>query len=177
MKKITLIFLLATISIISFGQKRNDIIKEINAYKKGLVSNATYDKEFSEVWNAIYIIATEEYNTISRESESKGYIEAKQETNTFKEYITIEIRGDKAPYRVSFQVKQEKRTKKEDGSYSNWQAYSSYSLNKYYTSLQTRLYELLNGPIELTEELQKKVDKYNSMQTKNRKKILKGKNY
>lgn len=177
MKKIKLLLLLLGVTVLSYGQKKNDIIKEINAYKKGLVSNATYNKEYSEVWKAIYIIATEEYNTIARESESKGYIEANVEKETMKEYITIEILGAKTPYRVSFLVKQETRTKKEDGSYTNWQVQTSYSIDKYYLKLQTRLYELLNGPILLTEDLQKKVDDYNALQTKEWKKILKGKHY
>lgn len=177
MKKITFSIILMGISFLSFGQKKNDIIKEIKSYKNALVSNAAYDNEYTDVWNAIYIIAAEEYNTISRESESKGYIEANQNTNTFKESITIEIRGAKAPWRVSFQVNQEKRTKKEDGTYSNWKTHTSSTLGKYYLRLQTRLYELLNGPIELTVGLQKKIDDFNSMQNKDRKKILKGKHY
>ena len=177
MIKITLTLLVFGISILSFAQNKRDLVKEINSYIKDIVSNASYEKEYSEVWNAIYIIAAEEYPTISRESESKGYIEAKVEKDTYKEFITIEIRGDKAPYRVSFQVKQEKRTKKEDGSYTNWRSYTSSTLSNYYTRLQTRLYELLNGPIELTGELQKKIDEFNKTQKKERKKILKGKDY
>ncbi len=174
--------LLITILIFGFtlgtqAQKKRDLIKEIKAYKKTLVSNAAYDKEYSEVWDAIYIIATEEYNTISRESESRGYIEAKQEKDTHREYMTIEIRSDKAPFRVSFQVKQEKRIKKDDGTYSNWQTYTSTSLRSYYLRLQSRLYELLNGSIELSDNLQERIDEYNAKQTKERKKILKGKDY
>jgi hypothetical protein len=91
--------------------------------------------------------------------------------------MTVEIRGKEAPYRVSFQVKQERRTKKEDGSYSNWQTYISTSLRSYYLKLQTRLYELLHGAVELSEKLQSKIDDYNASQSKDRKKILKGKDY
>lgn len=175
-EKILIVFILG-LTFQTSGQNKKDIIKEINSYKKTIVSNATYDKEYNEVWSAIYIIATEEYPTISRESESKGYIEAKIEKDTYKEFITIEIRGEKAPYRVSFQVKQEKRTRKEDGSYTNWQTYTSTTLSSYYTRLQTRLYELLYAPIELTNELQRKVDDFNAIQKKDRSKIIKGKDY
>ena len=91
--------------------------------------------------------------------------------------MTVEIRGDKSPYRVSFQVKQERRTKKEDGSFTNWQSYTSTGLGSHYLKLQSRLYELLHGSIELSEALQTKIDDYNSNQTKDRKKILKGKDY
>jgi hypothetical protein len=125
----------------------------------------------------MYIIATEEYNTITKESESRGYIEAKVEKETYKEYIIIEIRGNEAPYRVSFQVKQESRTKNLDGTYSNWRNYTSTSLRSYYTKLQIRLYELLNGEVELSEELKEKIETYNSKQSKERRKILKGKDY
>lgn len=159
------------------AQKKRDLIKEIKSYEKSVVSNTSFDEDYSEIWNVIYIIATEEYNTISRESESKGYIEALQETNTYKEHITIEIRGDKTSYRVSFQVKQERRTKKGDGSLTNWQSFTSNTLQSYYLRLQKRLYELLNGPLELSEELQSKIDSYNSKQTKERKKVLKGSDY
>jgi hypothetical protein len=173
----SLSILLICITTLLFGQKKNDIIKEINSYKTSLVKNASFNHEFSEVWNAIYVIASEEYNTIKRESESRGYIEAAQESDTYKEFMTIEIRGDEAPYRISFQVKQEKRTKNEDGTFSSWQTYRSASLSNYYFKLRKRLYELLNGPIQLSDVLQKKVDNFNAVQTKERKKILKGKHY
>ncbi|MBU3821256.1 hypothetical protein KO566_04220 [Flavobacteriaceae bacterium XHP0103] len=171
----TILVLFATKSI--FAQNKRGLIKEIEAYEKNLVSNASYNKDFSEVWNAIYIIATEEYSTISRESESRGYIEAIQENSTYKEEITMEIRGNEKPYRVSFQVKQQRRSKNTDGSFSNWQSFTSSTLPSYYLRLQKRLYELLNGPIELSDELKDKIERFNSSQSKNRKKILKGSDY
>lgn len=177
LKRITLTTILVMITISMFSQRKRDLIKEIRAYEKNIVSNASFNNEYSEVWDAIYIIATEEYNTISRESESRSYIEALQENDTFKEYITIEIRSTKPPYRVSFQVKQEKRAKKDDGSFTNWQTHSSSTLRSYYLRLQKRLYQLLNGSIELSEKLQLKIEEYNSKQSKERKKILKGKDY
>ena len=176
MKKTLLFVMLSNFAFASFGQSKNDILKEIFDYRKKIVSIATYDKKETEVWNAIYIIATEEYNTIVKESESKGYIEAKLEKDTYKESITIEILGNEAPYRVSFQVKKESRTKKDDGTYTNWSDGGSVS-EKYFTKLQLRLYELLNGTLELSKELQAKVDNFNSLQDKDRKKIVKGKDY
>ena len=169
----TVLFLSVTVN----AQKKRDLIKEINAFKGDVVSNASFDKDFEEVWDAIYIIATEEYNTIKRESESRGYIEAAQETDTYREYMTLEIRGKEAPYRVSFQVKQEKRSKNQEGGYSNWQTFTSSTLRAYYLRLRTRLYEILNGPIQFSDELAAKLESYNSKQSKERKKILKGKDY
>jgi hypothetical protein len=174
MKKIILFLTLITIT--SYGQRKKDILNEIYDYKKGIVNNASYDKKESEVWNAISIIAKEEYNTIVRESESKGYIEAKQESDVFKEFFTIEIIGE-GPFRVTMQVKQEKRTKNQDGSYTNWETHYSSTLNSYYNRLRLRLYELLNGKLEISEELQTKVDEYNELQKKDRLKIVKGKDY
>ncbi|GAA3611564.1 hypothetical protein Q4Q39_04985 [Flavivirga amylovorans] len=177
LKRIALTVLVVFTTNSLLAQKKRDLIKEIESYEKSVVGNASFDKDHSEVWNAIYIIASEEYNTISRESESKGYIEAIQETTTYKEHITIEIRGDKPPYRVSFQVKQERRTKKEDGSLTNWESFTSNTLQSYYFRLQKRLFELLNGPLELSEKLNIKIEQYNSKQSKARKKVLKGKDY
>lgn len=177
MKNLVLFILLIGFGFTSLAQKKSDILDEINDYKRSIVANESYDNSYSEIWDAIYIIATEEYNTIVRESESKGYIEAKQETNTFKEYMTIEIRGEEAPYRVSFQVKQEKRSKRGDGTYSNWEVYTSSTLRSYYLKLQIRLYELLKGKLDLSDELLKKIDDFNSTQKKDKHKIVKGRDY
>lgn len=176
MKKSFLIIFLTIITIFAYGQRKKDILREIFDYEKKLISNVAFDKKQKEIWSAIYVIATEEYNTIVRESESKGYIEAKQEKPNYRESITIEIRGD-GPYRVSFQVKQEKKTQKQDGTYTDWTSFTSSTLDEYYTKLQKRLYEMLMGPIVLTPELQKKVDDFNNTQDKDRKKIVKGKDY
>ena len=59
----------------------------------------------------------------------------------------------------------------------NWQSFTSNTLQSYYLRLQKRLYELLNGPLELSEELHSKIEEYNSKQSKERKKVLKGKDY
>lgn len=177
-KCITLgLILLLLFSVTVNAQKKRDLIKEINAFKRDVVSNASFDKDFEEVWDAIYVIATEEYNTIKRESESRGYIDAAQESDTYHEYMTIEVRGKEAPYKVSFQVKQERRTKNQDGSFSNWQVFTSSTIRAYYLRLRTRLYEILNGPLQFSDELASKLESYNSKQTKERKKILKGKDY
>ena len=45
------------------------------------------------------LITKEEYNTIVRESESRGYIEAKEEKEFLKESFTAEIIGE-GPFRV-----------------------------------------------------------------------------
>lgn len=176
MRRFILLFFFVTICVFAFGQRKKDILAEVNQWKRNVVSTASFDTTESEVWNAIYIIATEKYADIVRESESKGYIEAKKEKEFYKEFFTVEIRGNR-PYRVSFLVKQQKRTKKEDGSYTSWVNYTSNTLWKYYSRLQFRLWYLLKGPLVLPNELQKKIDDFNNIQTKERKKIVKGKDY
>ncbi|GAA0739146.1 hypothetical protein [Gaetbulibacter jejuensis] len=175
--KKNLIIMVLLYTTVVFCQRKKDLIKEIQSYEKGIVSNASFNNDYQEVWDAIYIIATEEYNTIRRESESRGYIEALQESDTFKEEMTIEIRGNESSYRVSFQVRQEKRYKNFDGTYTDWKTYNSSTLKRYYFRLQKRLYVLLNGSIELPLELRDKIDKYNSEQSNERKKVLKGRDY
>jgi len=176
MKNLVLFSMMLSSVFTCIAQSKSDIVKEINDYVKSTVNVATYDKKQSEVFSAISIIASEEYNTIVRESESKGYIEAKQESDTQRETINIEIRGEAAPYRVSFQVKKEQRTKNLDNTYTNWGAGWTVS-DSYMTKLKLKLYTLLNGPLELSKELQIKVDNFNSKQDKDRKKIVKGKDY
>ena len=91
--------------------------------------------------------------------------------------MTTEIRGDEAPYRVSFQGRQEKRTKKGNSTYTNWEEYRSNTIYQYLNRLNLRLYELLNSTLELPQELQKKIKDFNNSQKKDRKKIVKGKDY
>ena len=176
MKKVFLFVVAIMLSFFSFGQSKKDILAEIFSYKKTLSNTASYDVEKSKVWNAMMIIVGEEYNEILKESESRGYIEAYAETESQREWMTVELLGDVAPYQVSFRVKTEHRTKQPDGTFTPWKS-SYYDPTAYYTKLRIRLYEIINGPIELPKELEDKIEKYNSLQDKDRKKIYKGKDY
>ena len=60
---------------------------------------------------------------------------------------------------------------------TSWSDYYTSNLDEYFTRLRLRLYELLNGKLELSQELQTKVDGFNNLQTKDRLKIIKGKDY
>lgn len=181
MKKIFLICFLSSCTLSSFSQlfmskEKKAIISEINQHIKSVVSTASYKKKATEVYNAMYVVATKEYNQIVRDSEKKGYIEAKQESDLFKEYATFELRGDEPPYKVSFQVKIDKRTKDPTtGEYSSWNAGSI--PDSYYIKLQKEVYEIINGKIELPKDLLDKIDKFNSTEIKDKKKILKGIDY
>ncbi len=181
MKKILLICFLSSITLSSFSQlfmskEKKAILSEVNQHIKSLVSTASYKKKATEVYNAMYVVATKEYNQIVRDSEKKGYIEAKQESDLYKEYATFELRGDEPPYKVSFQVRIDRRTKDATtGVYSAWAA--GVISDSYYTKLQKGVYELLNGKLELPKDLLDKIEKFNSKETKDRKKILKGIDY
>ena len=63
--------------------EKDAILDDIHYYIKSIVSVASYKKKASDVFNAMYIVVTKEYSQIVRESESKGYIEAKYETDTY----------------------------------------------------------------------------------------------
>lgn len=181
MKKIFLICFLSSITLSSFSQlfmskEKRALLNEIKQYVKSVVSTASYNKKATVVYNAMYVVATKEYNEIVKESEKKGYIEAKQESDLRKEFLTIELRGDEQPYKVSFQVKKQVRTKDATtGTYSSWNEASI--SDSYYTKLQTEVYEIINGIIELPKDLQDKIDKFNGRQEKNKKQILKGIDY
>lgn len=180
MKKLLLICFFSCITLSSFSQlfvskEKRAIINEIHQHIKGIVSTASYNKKATEVYNATYVVATKNYNQIVKDSEKKGYIDAKQEDDLKKEFLTIELRGDEPPYKVSFQVKREVRTKDIlTGVYSAW---TSGSVDAQITKLQTEVYETLNGSIELPKDLLEKIEKFNSGETKDRKKILKGIDY
>lgn len=182
MKKfIVLICFLLSICFTSFSQlfmskEKKALIHEIDHYIARTVSTASYNKKAPEVYNAMYVVATKEFNDIVKESEKRGYIEAKKETDLKKTYITIELRGDEPPYRVSFQIKIQSRNKDyTTGAYSDWKEGSA--SESYITKLQKEVYEILNGPITFPKDLQDKIDNFNSKETKDRKKILKGIDY
>ena len=176
MRSFVILVLLSTVTM--FGQTKKQIINEIYSYKKGIVDTVYYKNKRTEVWNAIYIISKEEYSIIVRESESRGYIEAKEEKELFKEFFTAEIIGE-GPFRVSFQVSnQEQRTKDYiKNTYTPWVGYVSNNLNFYYLKLHLRLYELLKGKIELPKDLLDKIATFNNSQKKEKNKILKGIDY
>jgi len=176
MKKTTMLLIAMAICSLSFSQNKKDIIAEIQSYYKTIVSNASYKKPQKEIWQAMYSVVMESYPDLIRESESRGYIDSKLQQETYQSRVNAEIRGDKQPYRVVFTLESESRGwNVQANTYFPWVHYTKHDQVNI-LKLQTRLYEMLNGQIKLSDELQNKIETYNS-EKKGRRKIIKGKDY
>jgi hypothetical protein len=140
--------------------QRENLIIEINAQKKQIVLYASYSNDFKDVYSAMYQVVSSEYNTIQKESESRGYIEAYQESDLNKENMNAEIKGKDGAYKVSFISKgQDRKKNKETGVYSEWTNYSG--SEAYYIRLQTKLYNQLKGDVPLTKDLMMRIENFN----------------
>ena len=156
--------------------QRNNLITEINAQQKQVVLYASYNSDFKDIYSAMYQVVSSEYNSIQKESESRGYIDAFQESDLQKEWLTAEIKGKEGTYKVSFIAKGQKRTKnKETGVYSEW---TNYSIgDNYYTILHSKLYKQLIGEVPLTADLLKRIEEFNNNCEWVNLDLIKGKNY
>jgi hypothetical protein len=141
--------------------QRSNLLIEINAQKKQVVLNASYKNDFKDVYVAMFQVVSSEYNTIQKESESRGYIDAFSETDLFKENMNSEIKGKEGAYKVTFICKGQRRTKnKETGVYTEWANYSG--SEPYYLRLHTKLYNQLIGEVPLTAELLARIENFNT---------------
>ena len=129
------------------------------------------------------------YGNSIKESESRGYVEYVKESGDVKQYLSIEIKGDKQPYRLSFSYRKERkqtsyRTEGQfgtssykiipvDGGWTN----VSVPLDLVYTNLQLRIYKTLHGEFKLPDELVKKIEDFNNAQKRDRKKVIAGVDY
>jgi len=171
MKKLVLIvaFLLACNFRLSATEK-NDIIKEIWDYYEKTINSAKYTNSKSEVWSAMYSVASGECETMLKESESRGFLDAETKSTLSEKTISMELLPLENSFKVSFTIKYRFR-------YLADAAWNDGATPKYKTKIKLKVYEALKGTLELFEELQKKVDDYNALQTKSRKKIVKGDDY
>ena len=189
MKKIILTTIIL-LNIVGYSQPtKKDIIAEIEGYKKTKLLNTTYDFTFKEIFDAMTIMGNQYYGNSVKESESRGYVEYLKEAEEIKEYLSIEIKGSKQPYRLSFNYKKEKKetTWKTEGELgkSNFKMTSEDAgwktvqepLDLIYTNLHLRVYKILHGDFKLPEELIKKIIDFNNTQNKDRKKVLAGADY
>ena len=176
MKTTFLFLMLFNVCAVGYSQTKKELLYALEDFQFKKVSNQSYDVTYEKLWDAIYAVGSSEYSGIKRESESRGYIEFFLEQELYKENLTIEIRGDKSPYRVQYSIEKQQRTKNLDGTFTVWQISTDMS-RKYLNRLETKMYTALFGPIEYPAELLEKIEKYNSMQDKDRKKILLGRDY
>ncbi len=156
--------------------KRENLITEINAEKKQIVLYASYNNDFKDVYSAMYQVITSEFTTITKESESRGFIEAKADKELYRENMIAEIKGKEGAYKVSFLSKAEKRTKNKDtGEFSEW---SNYNLSEsYFIRLNTKLYNQLKGEVPLTQDLLIRIESFNSDCELVNLDLIKGKDY
>jgi hypothetical protein len=189
MKKILIAYIFL-FNIFCFSQdSKKELIAEIEGYKKTKLLNTTYNFTYKEIFDAMTIMGNQYFGNSIKESESRGYVEYVKEVGEVKEYLTIEIKGDKQPYRLSFNYKKEKKSTswKTEGelgkpSYKliavdeGWQI-ENVPLDLIYTNLHLRMYKILYGEFKLPEELVKKIIDFNSTQKKDRKKVLAGTDY
>lgn len=178
------------LTVLGYSQdSKKDIINKIESYKKEKLLNATYDFTFKEIFDAMTIMGNQYYGNSIKESESRGYVEYVKETGEVKEYLSIEIKGDKQPYRLSFNYRKEKKqtSYKTEGEFGkpnykivavdNGWANVNVPLELIYINLHLRIYKILHGDFKLPDELIKKIEDFNSNQKRDRKKVLAGVDY
>lgn len=188
MKKIFLVTGILFFSIVN-SQTKSDLINEIETYKKSKLQNYTYDVSFKEIFDAITIMGNQYFGSPTRESESRGFVEYLLENGDIKETLVIEIKGDKQPYKISFNYKKEKKqtSYKTEGTLgqadykiipvdAGWQI-QRIDINTVNTNFNLRIYKILFGEFTLPEALLKKIEDFNSKQKKDKKKVIQGTDY
>lgn len=173
--KYTLTLITLIVANVGFSQTKKSLLNEMRSYCEEKIYNKPIDAEYKDIFSAMIIIGNQEYPTLVRESESRGYIEFKLETDMIQESLTMEILGDKKPYRINYIVKSQTRTKTWDGKITDWTVRTDFS--NYIFKLQYSIYKILFGELIYPEELLNRVEEYNATQKKDRTKILKGKDY
>jgi hypothetical protein len=138
-------------------------------FSKKAVMNKSYDKPYDDFWDAVYIVQQKGYPEITRESKEKGFIEARLEQEDYKEKLTVELLG-KGPYKISLSLIREKKIN------NGWTKEGMIS-ERYSHKIQKEIYEQLYEAIIYPEELIHRIENYNSTQTKDKKKLLKGRDF
>jgi len=185
MKKI----LLFTVLFFNFSYSqttKTELVNEIENYKKSKLLNFQFDTNFKELFDAISIMGNQYFGSPVRESESRGYFEFKKESDSERENIMIEIRGENKPYRLSINYKIEKRATlyKTQGTLGQpdfklitekggWEEKptNSESIN---VNINLRVFKVLYKEFTLPIELQNKIQEFNLNQKRDKKKVLQG---
>ncbi|GEC77586.1 hypothetical protein FAQ01_04560 [Flavobacterium aquatile] len=163
--------------ITSFAQKKEkqELIYKLNSFKNSTVLNASYNVSKQQIWDAVYVMMKQEYKEIKKQDFEKGIIEGYDQGDTFKEGFTTEIIGS-GPYRVVFTMNRQIRYINKDRSYTGW-----YDKNEipqdYLFKIQNSIYTTLYGSFKYSPELINEIDAYNASQTKDKYKLVLGKDY
>jgi hypothetical protein len=185
MKKVFLFLIL--INCIAYSQTtKNELLNEIESYKKSQLLSFQFDTNFKELFDAISIMGNQNFGSPVRESETRGYVEFKKESDDKRENLTIEIRGENKPYRLSISYKIETKPTlyKTEGTFGkpdykiitekgNWEEkqIKSEELN---VSINLKIFKILYKEFLLPNELKDKIQNFNLSQKRDRKKILQG---
>lgn len=175
------IFILISIFVFQIqqghAQRKKDIVSEIQDYYKSITTNATYTQKESEVFQVLVAVIQENQYTITRESESRGFIEGNKEYSGFlgvyKNEINAQVNGDEGKLRVSIGIVFYIQETNQDGT-KKWKPYNGDK--QHISTLYKSIYEKMNGPISLPDALQTKIDDFNKTQ-KAKNQITKGKDY
>ncbi|MCD4732200.1 MAG: hypothetical protein K8R74_16460 [Bacteroidales bacterium] len=191
MKKLILI-LFVTSSIICFAQKRKEIIKHIKEFKKNEILTASYSVDANTLRTNIidyfsnytrgwynYHRNTHDFYNVQRDvsyicTEIYGYpVQTKTKVCYGKEYLQIFTNNENNGIGIKLRVysKIEKGTCVCTGLRSQVSAFNQTGLRKY-------LFEqICHNEYHLPNELSEKIRKFNSLQKKGSKKIIKGRDY
>jgi hypothetical protein len=167
--------------------EREIIQTEINSWYNSVVMNVRYDNDINDIWAALQKVIIENgYPDRLRESQAKGYIEAKgigsrpyktdkTDLLMWEEFVTVEILGDNKPYTITFAFTGKMRYRLTSGTYSDWENYTPQKINA--LKLKLSLYQILKGEINLPEDLASKVAEFNSKCEVFNLKFIKGTDY
>jgi len=188
MKKYAILIVFMTFVSFTFSQSKKEILKEIKIEKIKIISKATYNIEFKTLVNQIkQYLSIRRWSLTSRDSTIGGEKSRPYTCQTTSGYpAKTTYKKCYAKEFVSIHILQQQP--------GNYYLTSSSSIKKetcicfggftiapiksfYLISLQKYLFKLNKNEFILSNELTRKIENYNASQKKDRKKILKGKNY
>lgn len=177
MKTKTILIIVLLIFNFSFAQTKKDLIQELESYIVNTTYNKNYDVEKEKLFQALIVVGNQRYGSSIKENLNKGYIEFASENKTHKEFLGIEIIGDQKPYKLIINLKtMNRRIIDFNGNYSNWN--SSMNTNQdLIKHFHFKIWTEINGPVIFPPELMEKIRVFNDSQTKDKNRILKGKDY
>ena len=168
MKKIILTTALFLFAINVFCQSKKDLINEIYTYYEKTINEAKFKKSKKDIWAGMYQAVKNNYNTMTIESESRGIMEAQNSNELELKKINLELVSLDSSFSLIYNFTYNIKVGEQ---------WINNLTDKYKTNMKLKIYESIMGELKLSDELQAKVDEYNSKQKKESKKIKKGLDY